>query len=320
MQNNLARKLNFFPEEEKLQKEVINSLSKTQKELSCKFFYDEYGSKLFDQIVDLEEYYLTRTEHLIMTEHIDEISDFIGERCVLVEPGSGSSNKVRLLLDNLKNTSAYIPIDISDYYLAESASRLSLIYPGINIIPIIADYTQPFNLPDFKFEYENIVIYYPGSTIGNFKPDDARQFLKRLNDMCNRDNKLLIGIDLKKNKDIIERAYNDKEGITKKFNLNILNNLNNKIGSDFNINKWEHVAFYNEKEGRIEMHLKSLENQDVRINGCFINFKKGETVHTENSYKYSIDQFSDLVSEFYDLEKYWVDKDKKFGILLFNSL
>ena len=300
-------------------KEIVQSLSKAQKELSCKFFYDEYGSSLFEQISELEEYYLTRTEISILNNNIKDISDAVGEDALILELGSGSSRKIRILLDNFKSVAAYIPVDISRHFLLKSSNQLSGDYSNLKIIPIVADYTRPFTLPELEISFSKIVAYYPGSTIGNFTREQAGNFLKNISDLCGKNSGLLIGIDLKKESQILESAYNDCKGITAKFNLNILKNMNSTFGTNFEINKWKHIAFYNEEHGRIEMHLQSLEDQSVRLNGTSIAFKKDETIHTENSYKYSIEEFEEMIKDFYRLIEVWSDSDNKFAVCYFEA-
>jgi len=299
--------------------EIIQSLSKSQKELSCKFFYDERGSMLFEQISELEEYYLTRTEISILNNNIRHISDAVGKEALILELGSGSSRKIRILLDNFKNVAAYIPVDISRKFLLQSAGKLSKEYSDLKIIPIIADYTRPFTIPEFEMPYSKIVAYYPGSTIGNFTREQAQYFLKNISELCGIKSGLLIGVDLKKESRILEKAYNDGKGITAKFNLNILKNMNSSFGTNFEINKWKHIAFYNEEHGRVEMHLQSLEEQSVRVNGTSILFKKDETIHTENSYKYSIEEFEEMIDAFYSLKNVWSDPGNKFAVCYFEA-
>lgn len=299
--------------------EIIQSLSKSQKELSCKFFYDEQGSILFEQISELEEYYLTRTEISILNNNIENISDTVGEEALILELGSGSSRKIRILLDNFKRVAAYIPVDISREFLLQSAKKLGQEYENLKIIPIVADYTRPFTIPDFEMPYSRLVAYYPGSTIGNFTKDQARKFLKNISALCGPKSVLLIGIDLKKESEILEKAYNDGKGVTAEFNLNILKNMNSTFGTNFEINKWKHIAFYNEEHGRVEMHLQSLEEQSVRLNGTSITFKKDETIHTENSYKYSIEEFKDMIEPFYSLKNVWSDPGNKFAVCYFEA-
>ena len=316
---NSSENTNPSTNQESILDEVISALSKNQKELPCKYFYDNYGSDLFDQITELEEYYLTRSEISILNENIDVISRTISSNAVLIELGSGSSKKIRIILDHLESPEAYIPVEISEEYLLNSIEKLKFEYPSLNISPVIADYTRPFELPKLYSNHSNKVVYYPGSTIGNFNPETAASFLKRISELCGAGSSLLIGVDLKKDIETIEKAYNDEKGITKEFNLNILKNLNEILGSDFNISKWDHNAFYNVELGRIEMHLVSTDNQKVNINGTSINFSKGETIHTENSYKFTVDEFEALISSFYNLKRVWKDVDNNFALCYFKA-
>jgi len=300
-------------------KEVLTSLTKEQKELPCKLFYNDQGSKLFEEISRSEEYYLTRTETSILNYNIEEIVQCIGENAVILEPGSGSSKKIRIILENLKKPVGYIPVDISSCLLIETAKKLSNRFKNLKIVPIAADYTKPFSIPKTGLNYDNIVCYYPGATVGNFLPEKCVEFLKNIASLCGKKSGLLIGIDLKKDKATIEKAYNDKKGLTAEFNLNILNNLNDVLDTDFNLNKWKHKAFYNEDKGRIEMHLRSTENQTVTLNGTTIRFKKDETIHTENSYKFSIKEFQKLIEDLYILKNYWTDGMKRFAVCFFEA-
>ncbi|MGB2691179.1 MAG: L-histidine N(alpha)-methyltransferase [Thermodesulfobacteriota bacterium] len=317
MNTNLSRLKKFETERENLLEEILEGLCKTQKVLPSKLFYDQKGSSLFDQICELEEYYPTRTETSIMNENIEDICSILGRNSLLIELGSGSSKKIRLLLSGLQNPAGYVPIDISEEHLISSVNILARDYPHLRILPVSADYTQPFSLPKFDFIYSKKVVYYPGSTIGNFEPEYASQFLNSIGKRLGKGTGLLIGVDLKKDKKILEDAYNDNKGVTAEFNLNILTRLNTELDTDFNIKEWKHNAFYNSKEGRIEMHLESLSEQDVNVDGDNITFKKEETILTEYSYKYSIEDFEELISDSYKLEKVWTDKENKFGILYF---
>jgi len=320
MKANLSRLKKFEPEKEALMEEILEGLSKTQKELPSKLFYDKKGSSLFDEICNLEEYYLTRTETSIMTDNIDEICSVLGDNCVLIELGSGSSKKIRLLLSGLKTPAGYVPIDISEEHLLNSVRILAGDFPNLRIYPVYADYTQPFSLPAIKSTPSKQVVYYPGSTIGNFEPDYASEFLNRIGKELEIGDGLLIGIDLKKDKRTIEAAYNDKKGITAEFNLNILERLNRELGTNFDLDNWAHSAFYNKEHGRIEMHLRSLREQKVRVNGSSITQLKDETILTEYSYKYSIEDFKQLISDSFNLEKIWTDRENKFGILYFEVI
>jgi dimethylhistidine N-methyltransferase len=317
MNRNLSRLKKFEPEKEGLLEEILKGFNKPQKELPSKLFYDERGSALFDEISELDEYYLTRTETSIMLDNIENICSVLGKNCLLIELGSGSSRKIRLLLSGLQDPAGYVPIDISEEYLITSVNTLAGDYPSLRIFPVYADYTQPFSLPIFEFTHSKKVVYYPGSTIGNFNSAYASGFLIRIANLIGKGNGLLIGIDLKKDKKILEDAYNDQKGVTAEFNLNILQRLNRELGTDFNIDEWKHLAFYNSDEGRIEMHLRSVKDQNVQVNGSLTTFAKNETILTEYSYKYSVEDFKDLISDSYNLEKVWTDKENKFGILYF---
>lgn len=314
MHKNLLKLKKFEPETQDIVSEITEGLTRSQKALPSKLFYDKEGSSLFDQITNLEEYYLTRTEILIINDNIEQIADALGENCLLIELGSGSSKKIRLLLENLKNPAGYVPIDISEEHLLSSAKTLANDYPGLRIMPVYADYTKSFTLPPFNFPYSNKVVYYPGSTIGNFSPDEAYEFLKRISRIAGPKSGLLIGVDLVKDENILNKAYNDKSGVTADFNLNILRRINREIGSDFNLDEWEHNAFYNCEENRIEMHLESRSDQLVKINGTRVKVTKGESILTEYSYKYTIEAFRELVSDFYEVKTVWTDRDSLFSM------
>ncbi|HWP93803.1 MAG TPA: L-histidine N(alpha)-methyltransferase [Thermodesulfobacteriota bacterium] len=314
MRENLMAVQRFRVEENYLLAEVLEGLSKPQKELPCKLFYDERGSALFDEICELEEYYLTRTEMAIMNEYIDEISSVLGRKCLLIELGSGSSTKIRLILDHLKEPAGYVPIDISAKHLMKSAALLAKDYPGLKVVPVYADYTQPFSLPAFNFPHSRKVVYYSGSTIGNFTKEYAARFLNRIAQRSGRGSGLLIGVDLKKDKKALEAAYNDKRGVTAAFNLNILERINRELGSNFDLSLWRHHAFYNSDEGRIEMHLISLKNQYVHLDGSRIFFRKEESILTEYSYKYALEEFEEMVSPSYRVEQVWTDRENKFSV------
>ncbi len=294
--------------------EVIEGLTKKQKQLPSKLFYDEKGSELFDQICELEEYYPTRTEIKIMQDNISEMSALLGEGTMLVELGSGSSLKIRLLLDNIPGLAGYIPVDISTEHLIQSSKILEDDYPILDIFPLAADYTKVFDLPEIEKPYDHVAVYYPGSTIGNFQPHEAKDFLKRIAKICGSNGGLIIGIDLRKDINTVEAAYNDKKGITAMFNLNILERLNEELDSDFDLNLFKHFAFFNEKESRIEMHLISQVNQKVHLGGTIINFEMGESILTEYSYKYTLKSFADLASDYFDVKKVWTDKNNLFSI------
>lgn len=300
--------------------EVISGLSNPQKSLPSKLFYDEKGSQLFDEICELEEYYPTRTEVKIMSDNIEEIASYIGDECLLVELGSGSSVKIRLLIDHLPTLVAYVPVDISSEHLLKSADNLKADHQQLVVHPFIADYTKDFSLPKISEPYKTIDAFYPGSTIGNFTHEEARSFLSRIAKTCGKESGLLIGVDLKKDKNILNAAYNDKKNVTAEFNLNVLNHLNNLLGADFNLNKFKHHAFYNEEFGRIEMHLVSNEKQNVQIKNYSFSFKEDETILTEYSYKYSLEDFEQVASGIYKVEKVWVDEKKLFSVQFLRAI
>jgi dimethylhistidine N-methyltransferase len=294
--------------------EVLNGLQKRQKALSSKFFYDERGSELFEEITHQAEYYPTRTERKILTSNITEIAAVIGSESVIIEPGSGSSKKTRLLLDEIPKLAAYVPVEISQEYLARMVKELRSEYPGLLVKPVCADYTKPFELPEIDTPFEYYVVFYPGSTIGNFRPETAQSFLQMLAEFMVPGGGLLIGVDLKKDPELLEAAYNDKKGVTAAFNKNMLVRLNRELNANFEVDQFVHHAFYNQEKGRIEMHLVSQSEQRVRIGDESISFKKGETIHTENSYKYSLQDFEALVSEWFSVDQVWTDDDDLFSL------
>lgn len=297
-----------------MQEEVLEGLEKPQKQLPSKYFYDEHGSDLFEQITRLEEYYLTNCEKQILKNNITEISDHIGTDVMLIELGSGSSYKTRFLLEELSDLSMYIPVDISEEFLLKTVNQLRMEYPKISIIPVFADYTAHFELPVSKNSSQKQVVFFPGSTIGNFDTAQARTFLKNISEITGNDSEMLIGVDLKKDTEVLEAAYNDQQGITAQFNKNILQHINHALDADFELDSFEHQAFYNEEDGRIEMHLISSHQQTVTIGGQEIAFGEGESIHTENSYKYSLQEFEELVSDWYSVEKVWTDEKDYFSL------
>ena len=294
--------------------EVVDGLSQSPKKLPSKFFYDERGSELFEQITHLEEYYLTDSEISILTTNLAEIAEYIGSEAMMIELGSGSSKKTRLLLNRLDDLAAYVPVDISEEYLLKVVSQLRQDYPKVSIIPVFADYTSEFELPDLSGDYQKQVVFFPGSTIGNFRPEKAEAFLENIANITDASASMLIGVDLKKDREVLEDAYNDRQGITAKFNKNLLNRLNRELDMNFDTDHFSHQAFYNEDEGRIEMHLVSDINQAVSLNGQEFSFESGESIHTENSYKYSLDEFQELVSDYYTVEKVWTDDQNYFSL------
>jgi dimethylhistidine N-methyltransferase len=305
---------------EDMRAEVIAGLSRQTKKLPCKLFYDERGSQLFDAICELPEYYLTRTELQIMRDHAPAIAAMIGTRSLLVEYGSGSSLKTRILLDHLIEPAGYVPIDISRRHLMHAARGLAARYPQIPIRPVCADYTRPIRLPDFSDRSPaRVVAYFPGSTIGNFEPDDALAFLKSIRASCGPQSGLLIGVDLRKDPAVLHAAYNDAAGVTAEFNLNLLQHLNRDIGSHFPVDAFDHYAFFNPQLGRMEMHLISRESQTVDMgDGVSMGFKEGESIHTESCHKYTLDAFRSLAaSAGYRRAAVWTDQRGWFSVQYF---
>ncbi len=294
--------------------EVLNGLSKSPKMLPSKLFYDEKGSKLFDEICELEEYYPTRIEMQIMQKNIVEMGELLGEGTMLIELGSGSSQKIKLLLDHIPGLAGYIPVDISSEHLISSSKILKEEYPHISIFPIVADYTKHFELPLIDEPYDHRAVYFPGSTIGNFTNNEAKEFLNRIADIAGENGGLIIGVDLKKDKQILEVAYNDKKGITAAFNLNILNHVNEELNSDFDMKNFKHYAFFNEEISRIEMHLVSENEHVVNVGQSSFIFNKDEHIITEYSYKYTLEDFENIASDRFNVERVWMDDHKLFSI------
>lgn len=282
------------PGEENFRDAVLSGLGQASKALPCKFFYDTRGSALFEQISRLPEYYLTRTEIAILEEYAGAIAAYIGAHCRLVELGSGASRKVRILLEALEAPAAYVPVDISREHLREAAAQLATDFPELPVIAVCADYTRPFPLPPLPGPAGKRVGFFPGSTIGNFEPDAVVRFLDHCAQLLGPEGEMLIGVDLKKDPGILNAAYNDRAGINAAFNLNLLERVNRELGGAIEIDRFEHLAFYSEEKGRMELYLKSLADQTTSIAGRRFHFAEGELIHTENSYKYAVDEFRAL--------------------------
>jgi dimethylhistidine N-methyltransferase len=296
--------------------DVVNGLSQSPKCLPCKYFYDERGSELFDRICELDEYYLTRTELAIMRRFAGEMAEQIGPEVMLVEYGSGSSIKTRLLLDHLPDPVAYVPVDISRDHLEQTAAILAEDYPHLEVLPVCADFTQEFNLPVSVREPSHVAVYFPGSTIGNFTPDEALQLLRQLAALCGTGGGLLIGIDLQKDVDTIEAAYDDADGVTADFNLNVLRRINDELGGDFRLDRFCHRAVYNPRLGRVELGLVSQCRQEVDVAGESFAFEEGEEIRTEYSHKYTIEGFADLAAGVgLTLRRHWTDDASRFAVL-----
>ena len=273
--------------------DVIAGLTAKPKRLSPKYFYDAVGSALFERITQLPEYYPTRCELALLRAHAPAIASLFPPNCALIEFGSGSSKKARILLGAAATIEAYVPVDISGDFLQQDSTQLRHDFSHLAVYPLIADFTQAFELPS-SIAHKPRVGFFPGSTIGNFEPHEACLFLRHAGKMLGTGAVLVIGVDLAKDSKILCPAYNDAEGVTAKFNLNVLARINREIGADFDLSAFEHHALYNREHDRIEMHLASTRRQKVKVNGAAISFRAGETIHTENSYKYTIDSFQAL--------------------------
>ena len=302
------------PARDEFRAQVLRGLGLTRKQLPCKFFYDQRGSQLFDQICGLDEYYLTRTELEILRRHVAEMAQAIGPNCLLVEYGSGSSLKTGMLLEHLKDPAGYVPLDISREHLLDAAGRVSASFPNLNVHPVCADYTRPFSVPLIQGA-SRMVVYFPGSTIGNFEPHEARAFLRATAQRCGPGGGLLIGVDLKKDPAVLHAAYNDAAGLTAAFNLNLLARINRELEADFHLDRFAHYAFYNPRLGRIEMHLISAAAQTVRVPGQTFAFREGETLFTESSYKYTLDHFESLArASGWRVQRIWTDDRTLFSV------
>ncbi len=296
--------------------DVIRGLGQRKKALSCKYFYDERGSQLFDEICCLEEYYLTRTEQRIMDRFAGEMADQLGEGVMLIEFGSGSSTKTRVLLERLNGPAGYVPIDISEAHLIKTAEALRTRFPEIEILPLVADFTSPFTLPIPDAAPSHNAVYFPGSTIGNFEPDAALRLLRNMADILGENGGLLIGIDLQKDSSIIHDAYNDSRNVTAEFNLNLLHRMNSELGANFEIDQFRHLADYNTELGRVEIFIVSQCRQVVTVADQEFVFGKGEKIFTEYSHKYTIYGFARLAARAgFALHKSWTDTNDYFAVL-----
>jgi dimethylhistidine N-methyltransferase len=293
--------------------EVLAGLALPQKRISPKFFYDAEGSRLFDAICTLPEYYPTRTEIAILRSHGADMAARLGRDALLIELGSGSSLKIRTLLSALR-PAVYMPVDISKAHLMQSAEALAAAFPGLEVHAVCADYSTAFVLPVDHHDHPRAA-FFPGSSVGNFEPDAAARFLARVGQVLGPGGRLLIGVDLIKDKRRLEAAYNDADGVTAAFNLNLLARINRELGADFDLDAFRHDAFYNEALNRIEMHLVSTRAQRVQLAGQGIDFAEGESIHTECSYKYRIDAFHALAAEAgFGAEQVWTDAEALFSV------
>jgi dimethylhistidine N-methyltransferase len=308
----------LHPTADDLAADVLAGFSRAQKAIPPKYFYDAEGSRLFDAITELPEYYPTRTETSMLREYADEIAAKAGTGHLLVEPGGGSCTKARILFEGLRPC-AYVPMDISREHLRVAARQVAVEFPWLEVHAACTDFTRLMTLPPDSPEGRRLA-FFPGSSIGNFDPDAAAGFLAMIADMVGPGGRLLIGVDLKKDKAVLEAAYDDAQGVTAAFNLNLLARINRELGADFDLAQWRHKALYNEAKGRIEMHLLSRVAQQVRLQGQTFQFAEGETIHTESSYKYSVAEFRDLASRAgFATDTVWVDADRLFSLHLLQT-
>jgi dimethylhistidine N-methyltransferase len=306
------------PGEENFRDAVLYGLGRARKAIPCKFFYDARGSVLFEEICRLPEYYPTRTEIAILEENSTDIADQMGPHCRVIEFGSGASHKVRILLQALDRPAAYVPVDISREHLRDAAISLAEDFPSVPVIAVCADYSRPFPMPPLPGAKGKRVGFFPGSTIGNFEPDAAVAFLDNYARILGPGGEMLIGVDLKKETEILDAAYNDRAGVTSTFNLNLLERANRELDGNLDLDRFEHVAFYNEAEGRVEIYIRSLVDQEARVAGGRFRFAKDELIHTEYSYKYSVEEFRALAARagFRPVDT-WTDPAELFSVHYF---
>ncbi len=298
--------------------DVVAGLSSNPRALPCKYFYDERGAALFQKICELPEYYITRTEIDILDRNRAEIASQLGPNIQLIGLGTGAGTKTRILIEALTNPAVYVPVDISETQLRESTALFWKIFPELEILPVCADYLQPVVLPQALHKAARNIVYFPGSTIGNFGPDEAIEFLRRAANVCRENGGLLLGVDLKKDAGVIEAAYNDSAGITARFNLNLLERVNRDLGADFDIDQWQHRAIYNSNAGRIEMYLISEVDQFVHVAEHKFHFRRGEKITTEYSYKYAPEEFAALAGKAgFEFAHMWSDDARLFGAFYF---
>ena len=303
------------PDTATFQLDVLQGLRAQPRILPPKYFYDERGSALFDEICDLEEYYPTRAEIAILREHAAEMGAMLGPDCLLIEYGIGSGLKTRMLLDHVLPLAAFVPIDISCAHLQRAAAATAAVYPSLPVLPVCADFTQPYTLPMPPRPAQRRAVYFPGSTIGNFTRAQAATFLTQIAQTTGPGGGALIGVDLKKDRERLERAYNDTGGVTAAFNLNLLQRINTELDGEFSLDAFAHRAFYNASAKRIEMHLESLRDQTVRVGAETFAFRAGETICTEYSHKYSLEEFAALAEGAgLHVGKVWTDPAALFSV------
>lgn len=313
MSHHAIRFYDLHPPQIDMLREVLKGLRQKPPMISPKFFYDMRGSELFEAITETPEYYPFRTELSLLEEHGEEMAKLLGNDCLLIELGSGSSRKIRLLLDALKPV-AYMPVDISRDFLLDAAQTLAHEYPELEVHATCADYSRGLKLPWSPDELPRAA-FFPGSSIGNFEPAHAQRLLHHVALALGSGGHLLIGVDLQKEHAVLHRAYNDAEGITAAFNLNLLQRINRELDADFIVENFDHAADYNVKAGRVEMHLISNTAQQVRIGSEQLDFAVGDAIHTENSYKYTVEGFLRMAAEEgFERVKTWIDENGYFSV------
>jgi len=297
--------------------DVVGGLQASPKRVPAKYFYDDTGSLLFERITDLPEYYPTRCEMGILRTQAAEISKLIPQGAALVEFGAGASKKARILLKAAPQIAAYVPVDICGEMIEREAAELRPDFPALKVLPVTADFTQSFALPE-EVSTAPHVGFFPGSTIGNFEPHEAAAFLAHAGRILGPGARLIVGVDLIKPAEVLNAAYNDKAGVTAEFNLNLLKRINRELGGNFNLDCFEHHAFFNRERSRVEMHLASLKKQKAKVAGETVEFRAGETIHTENSYKYSTEKLAALArGAGWRPLKAWTDENNYFSIQAF---
>lgn len=295
--------------------QILNGLSAPQKQISPKYFYDARGSKLFDDITRLPEYYLTNAELGIMRDNIAEIVESVGKQASLIEFGSGSSLKTRILLEHLSELAAYVPVDISEEHLHASASQIRDEFPHVDVLPVVADFTQQFSLPAPMVMPVRNIVYFPGSTIGNFECEMAIGLLRVMHHEAGKGGALLIGVDLQKDPAVIEKAYNDSAGVTAQFNLNMLQRLNRDYDANFDVNAFTHSANYDQDKSRVVIKLVSQADQTFEIGDTAFDIAAGESILTEYSHKYTLDGFAAMArTAGFAVDKVWTDAERLFSV------
>ncbi len=316
-QNTLAFFIDLEPAIEDFRESVVAGLSRSPRELACKFFYDPTGMELFHKICNTDEYYVTRTELALLRQIGPEVAALAGPDTAVVEFGAGSDLKVRLLLDALERPAQYVPIDIAREPLRDATEAIARDYPAMRVGAICADFTTLAALPEeaMRDVKGRRLGFFPGSTIGNFTRSDAADFMALIRSVMGPGGALLIGVDLKKDEARLNAAYNDAAGYTAAFNLNLLHRMKRELGAELDPDAFEHVAFYNDAEGRVEMHLRSLKAQTIRIGSDSFDLAAGEQVHSENSHKYGIEEFTAVAQRAgFESAAVWTDPDNLFSI------